>query len=164
MAEKIINKLTIDELSMPTKIYIGDSENTGIDLNENTFQKNFKCKSKWIGEATLKQIEIKTNENIQNVNYLTIIYAPTSKFLCTYKNNSIFDQQKFKNTEVLTSTKDATIQINDKSLHLALDNEGIFGDVLEVFNKTGKLEGLIINLYLGESNFKSLENSITEIL
>ena len=81
-----------------------------------------------------------------------------------YKNKSIFDYQKFKNTEVLTTSKEGSIKINDNSFDTTLKNAGLFADVLEVFNKTNKLEGLIINIYLGDNSFDSLKNKIKDLL
>ena len=165
MAEKISEQLIINEIKMPTKIYIGDTKYiNNTEFNENTFSKNFKCKSKWVGEADLRKVELKTNNSIESADYLTIIYAPTKKFLDLYKNKSIFDYQKFKNTEVLTTSKEGSIKINDNSLNTTLKNAGLFADVLEVFNKTNKLEGLIINIYLGDNSFDSLKNKIKDLL
>lgn len=164
MTEKTIEQLTLDKLKMPTKIYIGDSEASTEDINKNTFLRNFKCKSKWIGEAYLRKVEIKASDKTEPADYLTIFYAPTQKLLNAYKNKSIFDYQKFTNTEVITISKNAIININDNSININLDNEGIFADILEVFNKSSKLEGLIINLYLGNNKFNSLKNQIKNLL
>lgn len=165
MTNKTIEEFTIDNLKMPTKIYIGDLELIDSDNNiNNNFSRNFKCKSKWIGEANLKKVEIKANDTLKSADYLTIIYAPTEKLLKAYKNKSIFDYQKFKNTEVLTASKKGIMKLNDNSIDLSLDNEGLFADILEVFNKTNKLEGLIINVYLGNNKFNSLKNQIKKLL
>lgn len=165
MIDKTIELFSIDKLKMPTKIYIGDLE--VLDSNENidyNFSKNFKCKSKWVGEAHLKSVKITSNDTSNPANYLTLFYAPTEKLLNIYKNKSIFDSQKFKNTEVLTASKNAIVQLNNKSLNLSFDNEGLFADVLEIFNKTNKLEGLIITIYLGNNKFNSLKKQIKNLL
>lgn len=163
MSEKTINKLNIDKLTMPKKIYIGDLE----AANENdsfTFSRNFKCKTKWTGEAFLRKVEIKTNDNKEFADYLTLIYAPTQRLLNNYKNKSVFENQKITNTEIITISKNINFKINDKSTNITLENEGLCGDILEIFNKTNKLEGLIINLYLGNNEFESIKDEIRNLL
>lgn len=165
MTEKTIDQLIIDELKMPKKIYIGDLEFLNDDnIISNVFSRNFKCKSKWVGEANLRKVEIKTNENTEFADYLTIIYAPTQKLLSTYKNKTVFEHQKITNTEVLTISKQTAIKINDNFLSINLNNKGLFADILEVSSKSSKLEGLIINLYLGDNEFNSLKSKIKNLL
>ena len=164
MAEKITEEFIINDLKMPTKIYIGDSEHIDSGSNEGVFSRNFKCKSKWVGQALLKKVEINSNDNTSSADYLTIIYAPNDKLLNAYKNKSIFDYQKFTNIEVLTYSKNCSIGLNDYSIDTTIDNPGLFADVLEIFNKTNKLEGLIINAYLGNNKFNSLKTQIKNLL
>lgn len=168
MNEKTLNNLIINELNMPTKIYIGDisyleTRNTAKE-NGVIFDKSFKCKSKWVGEANLRSIEIKTKENTELANYLTLIYAPSKKLLNLYKQKSIYDYQKFKNIEILAPSKCARIDLNEGNATFSFNNPGLFADILEIYGNTNKLEGLIINLYLGNNeNFDELKKEINNL-
>ena len=168
MNEGTLDNLIINELNMPTKIYVGDesyieSRNIAKE-NEDVFDKSFKCKSKWVGEANLKKVEIKVKENIELADYLTIIYAPNKKLLELYKKKSIYDYQKFKNIELLAPSKRALVELNENKTSFDFNNTGLFADILEVYGTTTKLEGLIINLYLGNNkNFEELKEKINDL-
>lgn len=169
MHEETLNNLIIDELKMPTKIYIGDSsflsDEKSMKENDEIFFKNFKCKSKWVGEANLKRVEIKTNSEIENADYLSIIYASEETLLNLYKEQNIYDYQKVANKEIITTSKKGLIRFNNNEAEFSFDNTGLFADIIEVYGLVSKLEGLIINIYLGSNNdFNQIKDKVKHLL
>ena len=169
MVEKITDKLNITDLKMPTKIFIGDkdflSDEKSMKDNKSIYFKNFKCKNKWVGEATLNRIERNNDDTIETSDYLSIMFAAEESLLDLYKNQNIYDYQKVENKEVYSKSKDILLQFNSNTLNLKLNNSGLFADIIEIYGLVNKFEGLIINVYLGEDNdFESLKNLINEFL
>lgn len=165
MHKEKLDNLIINELKMPTKIYIGDSSflsnEKSMKENDKIFFKSFKCKSKWVGEANLKRVEIKTNSEIENADYLSIIYASEETLLNLYKKQTIYDYQKVISNEIITTSKKGLIRFNNNEVEFNFHNTGLFADIIEIYGLVSKLEGLIINIYLGSNNdFNQIKNKV----
>lgn len=169
MTEKMLDYLNIDDIKIPTKIYIGDSsffsDEKNMKENEAVFFRNFKCKNKWVGEANLKRVEIKTHNNLEKADYLSIIYASEETLLNLYKKQNIYDYQKVVNTEIKTTSGKGLLKFNNNEMELDINNAGLFADIIEVCGLVNKLEGLIINIYLGSNNdFNQIKDKIKYLL
>ena len=169
MIEKTLNNLIIDNIKMPTKIYIGDSsflsDDKDMKENENVFFKSFKCKNKWVGEANLKRVQIKTHNNIENADYLSIIYASEDTLLNLYKEQNIYDYQKVVNTEIATTSKTGLLKFSNNEAEFNFENVGLFADIIEVYGLVSKLEGIILNIYLGSNNdFNQIKDKVEYLL
>lgn len=150
MEEKVNKEIKTKLDSMPTKFCIGDPSYINDEASaELVYKRSFKNKTKWVGSATLREINVKAEPETSASIYLTVIYAPTQKYLDLYENKQIYKHQELINFEIRTKTSKYILDVGHEHNEIEINYNGLCVDIVELYGHENRLEGIIMNFNLG---------------
>lgn len=169
--ERILKEFECENLKMPKKIYIGDSEMIdcfGTEYLTYIYDKAFRKKEDWLGYIDLKNMEYTTDDYGNLEMTITdvccdIIFAKDNNNLDVFKKNMRFNYQKIKTTEIIVERAEYNIIINNEYYKVETMSDGSFGEVYEFYNGN-KLEGIKISISFGEEELSTVITNLNRLL